>query len=1007
MWSRRILLGRESVARHDMWVRRFERVRSAGWRLVLSVAIVLVGLGVPRAALAVTLPAGFTHVAYATGLTGPDAMAFAPDGRIFVTEKAGSLRVIKNGSLLSTPFVTVTVDVQGERGLLGVTLDPDFATNRYVYVYYTATTPTVHNRVSRFVADGDVARQTNGVVDETIILELNTLGTAQIHNGGAIHFGPDGKLYIATGDAGTGSNSQSLTNLFGKILRINADGTIPSDNPLSGQTTGQNRAIWALGLRNPFTFAFQPGSGRMFINDVGQSSWEEINDGVAGANYGWPVTEGPTTDPRFRGPVYAYPHESTNPDQPVGCAITGGAFYNPPTALFPAEYVGAYFFADFCNHWIKRYDPVTGAVSDFATSTSPHPVDLWTAVDGGLYYLARGTGSIIRIGYTSSQAPVIGQQPADVTVAVGQPATFTVEATGATPLSYQWQRNGVNISGATSASYTLPAATLADDGAQFRCVVSNSAGTATSNSATLRVINSQPPNGTITAPPEGTTYKGGDIISYAGTGSDPEDGDLPPSAFTWQVDFHHADHVHPYLPPTSGATSGQFTIANTGHTDTNVWYRINLTVRDSAGLTHTSYRDITPRTATITLATEPAGLQLLLDDQPRVTPYSEESVEGIIRRIGAPSPQTINGVTYEFASWSDGGAATHDIVTPSQATTYTATFRPVTGMTLTPVADTYANEAAPTTNFGTSASLAARGTSTAYIPYLRFTLPAAPTGQVLTGATLRIRTSGETFAGSANTFSVQRASDSWTETGLTWNNRPPLIAGSIGTVANTVPNTVYQIPLSVSAVQAMLGTSTTLALSSTGTDSMWFSSRNATNASYRPQLSLTFAPATSTTLTPLADTYANEAAPTTNFGTSASLAARGTSTAYIPYLRFTLPAAPTGQVLTGATLRIRTSGETFAGSANTFSVQRASDSWTETGLTWNNRPPLIAGSIGTVANTVPNTVYQIPLSVSAVQAMLGTSTTLALSSTGTDSMWFSSRNATNASYRPQLVLTFG
>jgi hypothetical protein len=209
--------------------------------------------------------------------------------------------------------------------------------------------------------------------------------------------------------------------------------------------------------------------------------------------------------------------------------------------------------------------------------------------------------------------------------------------------------------------------------------------------------------------------------------------------------------------------------------------------------------------------------------------------------VAAPSPQVMGGVTYEFASWSDGGAATHDIVTPSQAATYIATFRPVTSSTPTLVADTYANEAAPGTNYGTSVSLAARGTATAYVPYLRFSLPTAPSGQVLTGATLQIRTSGETFAGSASTFSVQQASDSWTETGLTWNNRPSLSGGSIGTLpANTVRNTVYQIPLSVSAVQAMLGTSATLALTSTGTDSLWFSSRNHANASYRPKLLLTF-----------------------------------------------------------------------------------------------------------------------------------------------------------------------
>ena len=125
------------------------------------------------------------------------------------------------------------------------------------------------------------------------ILDLNNLSSATNHNGGAIHFGPDGKLYIAVGENANGANSQSLNTLLGKMLRINPDGSIPTDNPYYYQTTGINRAIWAIGLRNPFTFAFQPGTGMMYIDDVGENTWEEIDQGVAGSNYGWPATEGP------------------------------------------------------------------------------------------------------------------------------------------------------------------------------------------------------------------------------------------------------------------------------------------------------------------------------------------------------------------------------------------------------------------------------------------------------------------------------------------------------------------------------------------------------------------------------------------------------------------------------------------------------------------------------------------------------------------------------------------
>src|SRR6185503_12450835 len=137
----------------------------------------------------------------------------------------------KNGALLPTPFLTVTVNSSGERGLLGVAFDPQFASNGFVYVYYTATTPAIHNRVSRFTASGDVALAGS----EVVLLDLNNLSSATNHNGGAMHFGPDGKLYVAVGENANSANSQTLSNLLGKILRLNADGTIPTDNPFFNQ----------------------------------------------------------------------------------------------------------------------------------------------------------------------------------------------------------------------------------------------------------------------------------------------------------------------------------------------------------------------------------------------------------------------------------------------------------------------------------------------------------------------------------------------------------------------------------------------------------------------------------------------------------------------------------------------------------------------------------------------------------------------------------------------------
>jgi glucose/arabinose dehydrogenase len=598
-------------------------------------------------------------------------MAFAPDGRLFVCQQSGQLRVIKNGVLLNEPFLTVTTDNTGERGLLGVAFDPEFSTNGFVYIYYTALTSPRHNLVSRFTAAGDVAVPGS----EQVIFRLDDLSSATIHNGGAMHFGLDGKLYVAVGENGSPQNAQLLDNVFGKVLRLNRDGTIPSDNPFALTTTGNARAIWALGLRNPFTFDVQPNSGRIFINDVGEDNWEEINDGIAGANYGWPRSEGPQVEPGQTAPLFSYPH-GIGPQS--GCAVTGGTFYNPTIVQFPTAFVGKYFFADFCSGWIGSFDPATATVESFAGGLSL-PVDLKAAPDGSLYYLERGSDSVNQIVFTGSSAPFITVQPTSSRVSIGETATFTVEAVGGEPLLYQWRRNGADIIGATSNSLTLPNVAFADDGAKFEVVVSNTFGTTTSVVALLNVTNNQAPVGSITLPTENTFYTAGDTIAYSGVATDAEDGVLPPSAFTWQVDFHHNTHAHPFIPPTTGASGGSFEIPVIGEKSANVWYRIRLKVTDSGGRSHESFRDILPRVSVVTLATKPAGLQVALDGQPELTPTSFTGVAGIIRNISTAPLQTLNGTTYEFVGWSDGGELSHNISTPQSDQTLKALFTLASG----------------------------------------------------------------------------------------------------------------------------------------------------------------------------------------------------------------------------------------------------------------------------------------------------------------------------------------
>jgi glucose/arabinose dehydrogenase len=338
-----------------------------------------------------TQPAGFTRNAtYITGLTAATAFAQAPDGRIFVLEQGGTMRVVKNGALLAAPFLTLSVDSTGERGLLGVAFHPNFVNNNFVYAYYTTASGGTHNRVSRFTANGDVVM----AASEVPIVDLPGLGATN-HNGGAIHFGADGKLYVGVGENANSANSQSLATPLGKLLRFNDDGTIPIDNPFLAATTGQAQAIWAYGLRNPFTFAVQPGTGRIHINDVGEGTWEEINLGAAGANYGWPITEGPTAAAGIAGPLLAYRHSATNPPGSgpggffTGCAIVGGAFY-PDSGPFPAAYRGSYFFADLCTSFVARLDLANdNAIYSFGAVTGS-PVGMLVASDGALLVLTQG-----------------------------------------------------------------------------------------------------------------------------------------------------------------------------------------------------------------------------------------------------------------------------------------------------------------------------------------------------------------------------------------------------------------------------------------------------------------------------------------------------------------------------------------------------------------------------------------------------------------------------------------
>lgn len=412
---------------------RHRRFRATG---VLALVV-----GAAGELFAQSVPSGFSApVQQGVDLSDGTSMAFTPDGRLFVARSTGEVRVFRNGALLPAAFTRLDVSSVDERGLLGIAIDPGFEVNGFVYVFYTRSSGTM-NRLSRFRAAGDVR---DPAIPEEVLLELDTSGLSSgVHNGGGLQFGLDGMLYVSVGDGFRAGLSQDPRSLHGKILRLHPDGSIPADNPTTFQGTSivlpAPSAVWAIGLRNVFTFAVHPGTGRLFLNDVGEDEWEEINDGLRGRNYGWAGgrTDGRRDSPAYTDPIFEYPH-APGP-APVGNVITGGAFYAPAIVQFPASYLGTYFFSDAgVGNFIYALDPATRRADAFLTEGN-NPVDVDIGPDGSLYYLARGGAhpGVYRIAYAGLAVQSLIVSTTALSVLEGSTGTFRVRCSmepGAAPV---------------------------------------------------------------------------------------------------------------------------------------------------------------------------------------------------------------------------------------------------------------------------------------------------------------------------------------------------------------------------------------------------------------------------------------------------------------------------------------------------------------------------------------------------------------------------------------------
>ncbi len=687
----------------------------------VSIATLLIGLALPlggsAAAAASVVPAGFEDQLVAK-VGGPTAIAFTPDGRILVTSHFGQLFVIQGGALVPTPAIDLGAKVcdDKERGLLGVAVDPAFSSNHYIYLYYTFkkfgscpydTTGVPVNRVSRFVLSN------TNVVDpatETILID-NVPNEDGIHNAGDLEFGKDGNLYISIGDggcdymfdSGCGSQNNAARDqniLLGKILRITPSGGIPAGNPFTGagsarcNTTGMTtvgtkcQETFAWGLRNPFRIAFDPNAAgtKFHINDVGQSTWEEIDLGQAGADYGWNVREGPCargsrTDcgpppAGMTNPVYAYDHNT-------GCtAVTGGAFV--PNGVWPAAFDNTYLYGDFVCGKIIRLTPAAGGgftAADFVTGLGTNSITTlkfgpYGSTQAAYYLNYLNGGEVRRIAFTGTA----NRAPTAVATANKTsgptPLAVTFDGRGSTDpdgdaLTFDWNfgDGSVHATGSTAAhtysvagTYTMTLTVKDGRGGQASAMIRIDAG----NTAPVPVISS---------PSATKTFAVGETITLHGSATDQQDGTLSNARLSWVVIKHHDTHVHPFLPVTTG---NDIPIVGPDPEDfaaTDTTYlEIQLTATDSQGLSATVTRNLYPAKVPITLATDPPGLRLGVNGTTVTGPTTVTSWKAYTLNVSAATQVDGAGRSWSFAGWSDGGAASHAITTPTAATTYTATF---------------------------------------------------------------------------------------------------------------------------------------------------------------------------------------------------------------------------------------------------------------------------------------------------------------------------------------------
>ncbi len=686
-----------------------------------------------------------------SGMTDfPTGMAFAPDGRIFVTMQSGIVKIIDAaGTLLATPYYTVTpVNKQTDRGLLGIAIDPAFATNGRVYLSYTydvntgspgglktaqvirvnATTPAgnVASGASKVVLLGSVvgtsgqpscenqaglttSNPANGSGGITVGNTIDCIPSDyDSHTIGNLRFGPDGMLYVATGDGASyagvdvrATRSQLIDSLAGKMLRVNpANGQGLTDNPFyNGNVNSTRSKVWAYGLRNAFRFSFKPGTNVIFQGDVGWNLWEEQNVVVEGGNYGWPCYEGPWQLQNYQTYYVCQnlddnetTHGIVEYQHPPDAAAVGGVFtgvngYSP-------EYHNTYFYGDYPRNEISvlkvnaSNQIVAGSQSVF-TSAADGPVSLEISpINGDVYYVAINTGEIRRIRYIGDNRPPVAVAAANPNAGLS-PLTVNLSSAGSNDpdvgqtITYFW-----DFGDGTTSTLANPSKQYTTNGNKTITLTVTDPFFLTDSAQVVVQVGNTPPVATISSPGNETFYDIGQTIIFSGSATDTQQGTIPTANLAWSIVLQHCSdgtylscHDHPHFSTTG--SGGQFDI--TDHGD-YVFYEIYLTATDAGGLTHTVKHNIRANTVTLSFASNPAGIQIAVGGTTQTAPFTRVVPKNSAHTIFAVSPQSPGGTQRFYTGWSDGGAQQHDIIASANAT-YTVTFAlPTATPTNTPTA---------------------------------------------------------------------------------------------------------------------------------------------------------------------------------------------------------------------------------------------------------------------------------------------------------------------------------